>query len=84
MIFPLLLFSFIFLVNGHFECGHGLKQNHIPEQDIRISRFESRIRQSARVFDSPIRIHIDTSNINGTERERALITRVMSKLPYDD
>ena len=72
------LLTTLILSSGEFECGHGLKQNEYPEQEYHLTRFERRMRQSIRLYDSPIRIHIDTTNVNGTERERALVTRVMS------
>jgi hypothetical protein len=75
----LLFWNFLYPIIAELHCGHDKisSLNPIPQKNI--STFEKRMRQTYKLFDIPIRIHIDSSNLNSVGRERDLIISVMSK-----
>ncbi len=71
--------SEVVLAHKEYQCVHD-KRHKGPDQPVlKLSRFERRMRQSAKLFDSPIRIHLDDSNLGSVGRERELILKIMSK-----
>ena len=61
------------------NCIHDEISNRHQISQKNISAFEKRFRQSDRLYDTPIRIHLDTSNLKSLGKERELIISIMSK-----
>ena len=79
-----LSFSVSVLAFKEHHCVHDEKYMGPDQPDVKLSRFERKMRQSVRLTDAPIRIHLDTSNLKSEGRERDLILKIMSKKQIDE
>ena len=80
LLFTLIYFSGFLLAHLEHHCVHDEKYWGSDQPEIKISRFERRMRQTAKLFDTPIRIHLDTSNLLSKGQEREFLIKIMSKI----
>jgi hypothetical protein len=83
--FIFLLLTLLFTLSGftlahkEYKCVHDEKNMGPDQPDVKLSRFERRMRQSVRLFDAPIKIHLDSSNLDSVGQEREFILKIMSR-----
>jgi hypothetical protein len=80
-LFLLILFTLLGLSLAHkkYHCSHEGDKKDYMGPDLKLSRFERKMRQSAKLYDSPIRIHLDYSNLDSVGRDREYILKIISK-----